>query len=215
MKYILLLFPLFLVSCWTQRDDIHSTSNTSYQKKEVILALWDSLTAWYGLQESESYPSQLQKELSDEGYNYDVINAWVSWDTSANLLSRASLYIEKNPSIILLVIGWNDGLRGLSTWELKQNILSIIDIFPEAKIVLGGMDIPENLWISYRNDFKKVYSEIASERKEIYFLEYFLEWVWGDPQYNITDMIHPNREWYEIIVENLMNFLEKNKILTQ
>lgn len=215
MKYILLLFSFFLFSCSTSVVEENTQETTQSAQKEVILALWDSLTAGYGLEESESYPSQLQKKLDEEWYNYEVINAWVSWDTSANLLSRADLYLEKNPSIVLLVVWWNDGLRGLSTSDLKQNILSIIDTFPDSKIVLGWMDIPANLWISYRNDFKKIYSEVAEERKNIYFLEYFLEWVWWKSQYNISDMIHPNRDWYEIIVGNLMKFLEKNKIITK
>lgn len=215
MKYIFLLFSLFLFSCNTENQNDIISETIEIQQKEIILALWDSLTAWYWVEESENYPTQLQKKLDEYWYKYEIINAWVSWDTSANLLSRSSLYLEKKPSIVILVIGGNDGLRWLSTVELQQNIWKIIDIFPDAKIVLGWMDIPANLWISYRNDFKKVYTEIANEKKDIYFLDYFLEWVWGKKEYNISDMIHPNRDWYKIIVENLVKFLEKNNIITK
>lgn len=213
MKYIFLLFSLFLFSCNTENQNDIISETIEIQQKEIILALWDSLTAWYWVEESENYPTQLQKKLDEYWYKYEIINAWVSWDTSANLLSRSSLYLEKKPSIVILVIGGNDGLRWLSTVELQQNIWKIIDTFPDAKIVLGWMDIPANLWISYRNDFKKVYTEIANEKKDIYFLDYFLEWVWGKKEYNISDMIHPNRDWYKIIVENLVKFLEKNNII--
>lgn len=203
----------FLFSCSSDDTLIKNEESWEIKKREIILALWDSLTAWYWVEESENYPSKLQKILDEAGYNYEVINAWVSWDTSANLASRTSLYLEKNPEIVLLVIWWNDGLRWLSTTDLKQNILQIIDSFPNSKIVLWWMDIPANLWIAYRNEFKKIYKEVASERKEIYFLEYFLEWVGWKSQYNISDMIHPNNEWYEIIVANVMDFLEEEKII--
>ncbi len=215
MKKIFLYIALlwFLFSCSSQDTLEQNEWAWEIKKRETILALWDSLTAGYWVEESENYPSKLQKKLDEAGYNYKVINAWVSWDTSLNLLSRASLYLEKEPQIVILVIWGNDGLRGLSTSDLKQNILQIIDTFPKSKIVLWWMDIPANLWIAYRNEFKKIYKEIASERKEIYFLEYFLTSVGWKPQYNISDMIHPNSSGYEIIVKNLMDFLEENKII--
>lgn len=213
MKNIILSLFLvfFLFSCNSQIDEKKSAWET--KQKQVILALWDSLTAWYWVEESQNYPSKLQKMLDENGYNFEVINWWVSWDTSANVLSRASLYLEKNPEIVILVVWWNDWLRWLSISDLKQNILQVIDTFPNSKIVLWWMDIPANLWIAYRNEFKKIYKEIASERKEIYFLEYFLTSVAGKSQFNIDDMIHPNSDWYDIIVNNLIEFLEENKII--
>jgi acyl-CoA thioesterase-1 len=115
------------------------------------------------------------------------------------------------------VIGWNDGLRGLPTTNLEENILEIIDMYEEAwvKVVLWGMDVPMNLWLTYRNDFKKVYKDVAEVRDKVVFFEFFLEWVAGKSQYNIEDMIHPNPAWYDIIVSNLYEFLEKNKIITK
>lgn len=213
MKYICVICCFLLFSCNSQTEEIKPVSETT--QKQVILALWDSLTAGYGVEISESYPAKLQKNLDEEWYHYEVINAGVSGDTSANLLSRASLYLEKEPNIVILVIWWNDWLRWLSTDALKQNILGIIDTFPESMIVLWGMDVPANLWLQYRNEFKKVYQVISKEREDIYFLEYFLEWVWGKQEYNISDMIHPNSAGYDIIVKNLMNFLEKNKVITK
>lgn len=211
MKYIFLILSLFLFSCSSQVEENKTILNP--EQKQIILALWDSLTAGYWVEESENYPSKLQKILDDSWYNYEVINWWVSWDTSANVLSRAPLYLEKNPNIIILVVWWNDGLRGLSTQDLKQNILQIINTFPNSKIVVWWMDIPVNLWLAYRNQFRNVYKEIAKEREDIYFLEYFLEGVAGKSELNISDMIHPNSEWYNIIVKNLMSFLQEEKII--
>ncbi len=211
MKYIVLIFTFLLFSCTEEIQE--NKTGLAPEQKQIILALWDSLTAWYSVEESENYPSKLQKTLDDSWYNYEVINAWVSWDTSANVLSRSSLYLEKNPSIVILVVWGNDGLRGLSTQDLKQNILQIIDSFPKSKIVLWWMDIPANLWIAYRNEFRNVYKEIGKQREDIYFLEYFLQGVAGKSELNISDMIHPNSEGYDIIVKNLFEFLEEEKVI--
>lgn len=213
MKYLLLIFSFFLFAC--SKVEAPTQEVVDVTEKQVILALWDSLTAGYWVEENENYPSKLQKKLDEKGYHYEVINAWVSGDTSANVLSRASLYLEKKPNIVILVVGGNDALRWLSTLDLKKNIWAIIDTFPAAKIVLGGMDIPANLGAQYRSDFKKVYTEIAQEKWEISFLPFFLDWVAGNPDLNISDMIHPNGKWYDIIITNLMKFLEENKIITQ
>lgn len=212
MKYLLIIFSFLLFSC---TKEVVVNNNVANKQKEVILALWDSLTAWYWVQESENYPFKLQKILNDNWYNYLVINAWVSWDTSQNVLSRSSLYLEKNPKIVLLVIWWNDWLRWISTDELKKNIISIINTFPKSKIVLWWMDIPANLWIDYRKKFRDIYKEIANENKNIYFLEYFLEDVSWNQKLNIEDHIHPNSLWYDIVVKNLYDFLVNNKIISK
>lgn len=217
-KFFLVFFSLFIfLSC---------SKNPSVEKEDLweniivtektIIALGDSLTAWYWVDISENYPTKLEKKLLENNYDYKIVNAWISWDTSAWLKSRVSLYLEQNPEIVIIVIWWNDALRWLSTVDLKSNILSIIDTFPDnTKIVLWGMDIPINLWLKYRNDFKNVYKEISKERENIYFLPYFLEWVWWNPNFNIDDNIHPNSQWYDIIVQNLYDFLIKNDVLTK
>lgn len=211
---ILLFFSLLIFSCSKQEEEIVKVEKVDTTPK-TILALWDSLTAWYGVWETENYPYKLWKKLEENWYKYDIINGWVSWDTSANLKSRASLYLEKKPDIVILVIGWNDWLRWLPVEDMKQNILDIIDMYEKdwIKIVLWWMDIPANLWLSYKSSFKKVYKEIADEKDEIYFYEYFLEWVAWDRMLNTDDLIHPNWSGYDVIVTNLYTFLEDNKLL--
>ncbi len=209
---------MFLIfSCSQSQENKRSIPEKSSFETRKIIALWDSLTAGYGLEIQESYPAKLQKKLQEGNYNYEVINAWISWDTSDGLVARAELYLEQNPEIVMIVIGWNDGLRGLPTTNLEANILKIVDMYSEAwvKVVLGGMDVPANLGLTYRRDFRAVYNNVAQQRKNVEFLEFFLEWVAGKSQYNLSDMIHPNSEWYDIIVENLYKFLEKNKVITK
>lgn len=216
-KIILTLLILALASCSQTNEVIQQENISEIKEFKKIVALWDSLTAGYGVETEENYPSKLQKKLQENGYNYEIINAWISGDTSDGLVSRAALYLDQKPEIAILVIGWNDGLRGLPTTNLQQNILEIIDMYEEAgvKVVLWGMDVPMNLWLTYRNDFKKVYKDVAEVRDKVAFFEFFLDWVAGESQYNIEDMIHPNPAWYDIIVSNLYEFLEKEKVIVK
>jgi acyl-CoA thioesterase-1 len=85
----------------------------------------------------------------------------------------------------------------------------------ERKIVLGGMQIPINLWIQYSRDFNAVYTEISKERRDVYFLDEFLDWVAWYVRYNISDRIHPNPAGYDIIVWNLYDFLQDKDIITK
>lgn len=211
------LFILASCSMWqsviSDEDDTISINTTPVQEK-IILALWDSLTAGFWLQMSESYPSKLENILDTNNYNYRVINAGVSWDTSKNLLDRAELYLDQNSDIVLLVIWWNDGLRAQSTETLQQNIQSIIDMYEwEAEIVLWGMEIPTTLWLNYSRDFKQVYFDLAQENPEVYFHESFLEDVGWVARLNQADRIHPTSEWYDIIVQNLYEFLKDENII--
>lgn len=215
--FTLLALSILLFSCSKKAQEPTNVVKVADNKTKIILALGDSLTAWYGVWETENYPYKLWKKLEDNWYKYTIINAWVSWDTSANLKSRASLYLENKPDLVMLVIGWNDWLRWLSVDEMKQNILDIIDMYDKEwiKIVLCWMDVPANLWLSYRDSFKKVYKEIAKERKKVYFYEFFLDGVAWNRMLNTEDMIHPNSSWYDIIVGKLYTFLEDNKLLNK
>lgn len=209
-KIIILIFlSLFVISC-SDKEELDKSP-----KSKTILALWDSLTAWYWVSEEENYPYKLWKKLEENWYNYKIINAWISWDTSEDLKLRAANYIDENPEILLLVIWWNDWLRRLDTENMKKNISEIIEIFEKnwTKIVLWWIEIPANFWVNYRNNFINVYKEIAKEKEKIYFLESFLGEVAGNRNLNLDDLIHPNPSWYDIIVENLYDFLIKNKLL--
>ncbi|MDP2090727.1 MAG: arylesterase [Candidatus Gracilibacteria bacterium] len=213
--FILFLTSFLLLSCNSHDEQSNNqTGNNKLEQKKTILALGDSLTAGLGVDVSENYPSKLEKKLAENGYNYKIVNAGISGDTSDGLKSRVGLYLDLKPEIVILVIGGNDGLRGLSTTNLKSNIIEIIDSFPSTtKIVLGGMDIPINLGLKYRKEFKNVYTDIKKEKENIYLMDYFLEGVGGVRDLNISDKIHPNSAGYDLIVNNLYNFLIKNNIL--
>jgi len=218
-KYLWLwIIGLFLTSC-SASNEIMMNNDTQKQESQIveagtILALWDSLTAWYGLNISESYPSKLEAKLIENNYDYKIINGWVSWDTSKNLLDRAQLYVDQDPNIVLIVIGWNDGLRAQSIFDLQANIQSIIDMYEwKSTIVLGWMEILPIHGLSYARDFKQVYYDIADDNPNVYFLESFLKDVGWVERFNQVDRIHPTSEWYDIIVKNLYEFLEDEDII--
>ena len=217
-KIIFILLTIFLFACSKEASELEDVvKNEQPQAEHVILALWDSLTAWYWVWDEENYPYKLEKLLGEKWYSYKVINAWVSWDTSQNINSRTSFYLDEKPDFVILVAWWNDWLRWLPTQDLKSNLLEIIDFFQNnwIKVVLWWMDIPSNLWESYRESFKNVYKEIHDERKDVYYIDFFLDGVAWDKNLNISDMIHPNSSWYDIVVKNLYDFLDKNDLLVK
>lgn len=211
MKKILLIISIIFILFSCSDDNLNNKEitldeNNSYK----ILALWDSLTAWYNLEYEDSYPIQLQSILEEKWFSYEVINAWVSWDTSKNLLSRINLYNE-DYDIVLLNIWWNDWLRSLSTEDLKENILTIVDNFSDSKIVLFSIDLPFNYPSLYRNKLKKVYEGVSKQR-DIYYYWLFFEWLNYNDHF-LGDGLHPNKEWYRIIAENISEYLLKNNII--
>ena len=217
--FLILVCFLFLLSCGQNTKNVknENTQADSIPQERRIFALGDSLTAGYGLELEDAYPAQLESKLTAAWYRYKVVNAGVSGNTSAELLARIEWTLtDANPEdIVILVIGGNDGLRGLPISDLKKNILSMIEIIQakELTLVLAGMQIPPNLGLAYARDFKNVYSEIVAEVSDIYFLEFFLEDVAAVRKYNLPDMIHPNREGYQVIVENVFEFLVDNTIV--
>jgi acyl-CoA thioesterase-1 len=214
MKKVLLIICLFLASCWANNEEKISENQKEAKEQKTILALWDSLTAWYGLNIEASYPSQLENILQEDWYNYKVINAWISGDTSKWVVERLSLYEDLDLDLVILVIGANDGFRGNSIEDLKKNIITTVGTFKKqwAQVILWWMDIPLNLWLSYRSSFKKVYQEVAKS-EDVPLIDFFLEWVAWDRSLNLPDGIHPTQEWYTIVVNNLYNFLVRNQLI--
>lgn len=217
LKISLLIITFLLVSCQNNNSISNENKEWKITKNKVILALWDSLTAWYWLDLSDAYPAQLEKLLNDNFYTYKVVNAWVSGDTSSQILERIDLYLsdkENIPEIAILVIWWNDWLRWKSIDELSANIELIIKKLKEKniKIILWWMQIPPNLWLNYSNDFKWLYKKVA-KKTDVYLIDFFLEWVAWNTSLNINDWIHPNKMWYEIISKNIFEFLKSNKLI--
>lgn len=173
-----------------------------------IVAFGDSLTAGLGVRADESYPAQLQRRLDRLGYRYRVINAGVSGDTTAGGLRRVPWILNNKPELVILELGANDGLRGLPLDQAQSNLRRIIRQLQEAgtTVVLAGMKLPPNYGQDYTASFEAMYRMLAKEY-ELALIPFFLEGVGGSSSLNQADGIHPTKEGYEIIVEQVVKTL--------
>jgi acyl-CoA thioesterase-1 len=169
-----------------------------------IVALGDSLTAGYGLLESQSYPALLQARLDAEGYQFEVVNAGVSGDTSAGGLRRMDWALEGNVKVMILALGANDGLRGLSVQDMKQNLSAIIAKAREKNVVviLAGMEAPPNYGQEYAAGFRSAFRDVAL-RERVLFVPFLLDKVAGQGGLNQGDGIHPNEQGTRIVADTV------------
>ena len=185
------------------------------ENSKIILSLGDSLTAGLWVSESANYPAQLEAKLTESGYDYTVQNAGVSWDTSAGLLSRMDWILDgSTPSLAILCIGANDAFQGKEVDDIEKNIRAIIEKV-QAKnipILFAGMKAPLNLWGEYGRKYEAIFPKLAKEYKLAY-MDFFLEGVALKANLNQGDRIHPTASWYAIVVGNLMEILEDEKLI--
>lgn len=178
--------------------------------KPKIIAFGDSLTAGFGLSEKESYPYLLQEKLKADGYDYDVVNAGVSGDTSAGGLERIDWSLEQeNVQILILELGANDLLRGLPVEKMKENLATIIKKAKakNVKVLFCGMLAPPTMGAKYQRDYIAVFPDLAAEHK-VEFLPFLLENIAADAKLNQPDGIHPNAEGTKIMTENVYTALK-------
>ncbi|MBT3517354.1 MAG: arylesterase [Nitrospina sp.] len=175
----------------------------------VILAFGDSLTAGFGVPDTESYPARLQNILIKNGYTHKVVNAGVSGDTTAGGVRRIKWLMKNNPEIVILELGANDGLRGLSLQEMESNLEKIIIICEEsgAKVLLTGMKAPPNYGEEYTVEFEKTFFRLA-EKYKLPLVPFFLEDVAGVREHTQSDGIHPLGSGYSIVVQTIWEYLK-------
>ena len=176
----------------------------STDTRPLIVAFGDSLTSGLGVAPEDSYPSQLQRRLTTDGYQYRVVNAGVSGDTTAGGLRRISWVLRSRPQLIILELGANDGLRGLSLGDTKTNLERIIQACRRASVsvVLAGMKLPPNYGADYTNRFEAIYPALAHDH-QLTLIPFFLDGVAGSVLLNQADGIHPTGEGYRIIAEKV------------
>jgi acyl-CoA thioesterase-1 len=196
-----------LILVWFIAVDAASPSASDTRPR--IVAFGDSLTAGLGVQVGESYPAQLQRRLDDLKYPYRVINAGVSGDTTAGGLRRVPWILKNEPELVILELGANDGLRGLSVDQTKSNLRQIVEQLKEAgaAVVLAGMKLPPNYGEDYTTRFEAIYPALAQEY-HLPLIPFFLEGVGGASSLNQADGIHPTKEGYEIVVEQVLKVLK-------
>ena len=172
------------------------------KEKAVVLAFGDSLTAGYGVKDEESYPSKLQEKISSAGFPHKVVNAGVSGDTTAGGVRRIRWLMKHEPEIVILALGANDGLRGLSIDQMRKNLEIMITICREnnAQILLAGMKALPNYGEDYMREFETVFPELA-KKHDLIFLPFLLEGVAGEREYTQSDGLHPLASGYSIITD--------------
>ncbi len=181
---------------------------SSEADRPKIVILGDSLTAGLGVLETQAYPALLQQKIDAEGYDYEVENAGVSGDTSAGGLRRLDWALQGNVRVLVLALGANDGLRGLSIAEMKKNLTEIIDRAHQRNIVviLAGMEAPPNYGQEYASSFRQAFRDVA-QKERVLFIPFLLDKVAGVPELNQSDGIHPNIQGAQIVAATVWGAL--------
>jgi len=172
----------------------------------VIVFLGTSLTAGYGLPESQAFPALIQQRIDASELHYRVVNAGVSGDTSAGGLRRLDWLLRLPIATLVLELGANDMLRGQSIDELRSNLEAILDrtskAHPEARFLIAGMRAAPNLGHDYVVEFDALYPALASEY-DAALVPFLLQDVAAKRQLNQADGIHPTAEGHALIAERL------------
>ncbi len=171
-------------------------------QRPKIVALGDSLTAGLGLLENQAYPALLQQRIDTEGYEFDVVNAGVSGDTSAGALRRLDWALEGDVRVLIVAVGANDGLRGLSVAEMKRNLSAIIARARarNVTVILAGMEAPPNYGREYALAFRQAFADLARQER-VTFIPFLLDGVAGHGDLNQEDGIHPNAAGAQMVAD--------------
>ena len=211
----LFVLSLALVSCGNQQsksnnsktlDSADQKTATVAKEQKNILFFGTSLTAGYGLEPTEAYPALIQNRIDSLKMPYKVINGGLSGETSAGGKGRINWLLKQKVDIFVLELGANDGLRGLPIAQTIKNLQDIIDRvkakYPDAKMVLAGMQVPPNMGAKYASDFKNIFPDLA-KKNQMALIPFLLDKVGGIPKLNQADGIHPTAEGDKILAENV------------
>jgi acyl-CoA thioesterase-1 len=194
-----LLFVLVCIwPCWVVADDA------------AIVVLGDSLSAAYGMELSESWPSLLQQRLTQNGHAYRVFNSSITGETTQGGLTRLPRLLEQHqPQIVIVELGGNDGLRGLPIEVTRDNLSAMIQksLAAGARVILAEMRIPPNYGRTYTEKFNGTYTELA-EQFDVVFLPFVLQDIALEPGMMQADGIHPTATAQPIIMDQVWAALE-------
>jgi acyl-CoA thioesterase-1 len=169
----------------------------------------DSLTAGLGLSQEQAFPALIDARLRAAGRPWKVVNAGVSGDTTAGGVARLDWIYRQQVDVMFLCLGANDGLRGIPVAETKRNLRSILDRARRegTRVVLAGIQLPENYGPAYRTAFAQIFPRLAKEY-HLPLLPFLLEGVALDPRLNQPDGIHPTAEGARIVADHVWLVLD-------
>ncbi|MEE8464659.1 MAG: arylesterase [Gammaproteobacteria bacterium] len=179
-------------------DVVHAEDST-------ILVVGDSLSAAYGMAAEQSWVSLLQNRLRVKGYEYHVVNASISGDTTQGGRYRLPRSLARfQPVVVIIELGGNDGLRGLPLDVTRGNLQKMVEACQDAGaiVVLAGIRIPPNYGQAYVQDFHAIYRDLA-EQYGLLLIPFILEHIALDPELMLADGIHPNAAGQEALLNNV------------
>jgi acyl-CoA thioesterase-1 len=175
-----------------------------------IVVFGDSLSSAYGIAQSRGWVALLGERLKRERADYSVVNASISGETSAGGVSRIQKTLQLHkPSILILELGGNDGLRGLPVNEMKRNLASIIEQAQKAgaRVLLVGMKLPPNYGPEYTEAFESAFGELAKRYKTA-LVPFMLEDFAEKPEFFQPDRIHPAETAQPLMFERVWKGLQ-------
>ena len=179
--------------------------------KKVILFYGNSLTAGFGLDDNESFPSLIEDKIDSLGLPYNVVNAGLSGETTSGGLKRIDWVMKQHVDIFFLELGANDMLRGLPIDQTRKNLSEIITIVkdknPNVVIGLCEMMAPPNMGDDYMQEFNQIYKDLSAS-KAVTFIPFFLDGVAGNEDFLLKDGKHPNANGQKIVAKNIWKYLK-------
>lgn len=178
-----------------------------------VLFLGDSLTSGLGVAPEEAYPAVIQNLLIQKKISHiTIINGGISGSTSASGVSRLRWFLKSKPDILVLALGANDGLRGLSVDKMEKNLDDTISLAlgERIRVILAGMEIPPNYGSEYAGAFREVFRRLAKKHR-IPLIPFLLKDVAGNFALNQPDGIHPNPEGHKVIAGHVLPFILENQ----
>lgn len=207
MNVIFLLLGLMI----NHRDHAAFAQDNKNAEPRTILFLGNSLSAGYGLGTEFAFPALIQEKIDSLGWNFKVINAGLSGETSSGGLRRIDWLLQRKIDVFFLELGANDGLRGIPLDLTQQNLQAIIDRVKAknagVRIVIAGMLVPPNMGREYSSKFRTLFQELA-KKNEAALVPFLLEGVGGNPKLNLPDGIHPTAEGHRIVARNVWQVLK-------
>lgn len=185
-------------------------SNLITTQEKLLLIIGDSLTEGYGVAPQDAFPALIQQKLKENKSPWKIKAAGSSGSTSASGLERIKWLTKNKPDLVLILLGSNDGLRGLKPEETEKNLTAVVKWAKENKIeiIIGQLYMPPNYGKDYTKKFEKVFSNVAKKNK-IPIVDFLLNNVAGKSELNLPDGIHPNEKGHKIVADNLYKSLSK------
>ena len=176
--------------------------------QKMLVCFGDSITAGYGLEQSQAYPADLEALLARRGYAYRVVNKGVSGDTTKDAVARVNSVVALHPEVVVVEFGGNDGLRGLPLDVSRRNLDQVLTALEAAKIrvLLVGITLPPNYGADYVKSFNAMYREAAAKHR-LPLMPMLYDGIYQLPGTIQQDGIHPTAKGSKLIAEHLVPLL--------